>query len=111
MPTFLHAADLHLDSPLRGLDAREGAPAERIRKASRIALERMVDAALERGVDFVLLAGDIYDTRPAFETYLFFHGQMARLSEWWQAAIRELLAEERVSQEGKGRGTRYQLVR
>lgn len=81
MPSFLHAADLHLDSPLRGLDAREGAPAERIRKASRIALERMVDAALERGVDFVLLAGDIYDTRPAFETYLFFHGQMARLSK------------------------------
>lgn len=81
MPSFLHAADLHLDSPLRGLDAREGAPAERIRKASRVALERMVDAALERDVDFVLLAGDIYDTRPAFETYLFFHGQMARLSE------------------------------
>lgn len=81
MPTFLHAADLHLDSPLRGLEARGGASADRIRTASRIALARMVDAALERQVDFVLLAGDIYDTRPAFETYLFFHGQMVRLSE------------------------------
>lgn len=81
MPAFLHAADLHLDSPLRGLEARAGVSAERIRTASRVALTRMVDAALERQVDFVLLAGDIYDTRPAFESYLFFHGQMARLSE------------------------------
>ena len=81
MPTFLHAADLHLDSPLRGLDRKEGAPAQRIREASRIAMSRMVDAAIERRVAFVLLAGDIYDSQPAFETYLFFHRQMDRLSQ------------------------------
>jgi hypothetical protein len=44
--TFLHAADLHLDSPLRGLDA--DAPGERIRVASRAALTRLVDLALQR---------------------------------------------------------------
>lgn len=81
MPTFLHAADLHIDSPLRGLDRKEGAPAQRIRGASRIAFTRMVDAAIEQRVAFVLLAGDIYDSRPAFETYLFFHQQMDRLSQ------------------------------
>lgn len=80
MPVFLHAADLHLDSPLRGLDRKEGAPAQRIRAASRTAMERMVGAAIERRVTFVLLAGDIYDTQPAFETYLFFHQQMDRLA-------------------------------
>lgn len=80
MPTFVHAADLHLDSPLRGLDRKEGAPALRIRAASRVALQRMVDAAIEREVSFVVLAGDLYDTQPAFETYLAFHAQMARLS-------------------------------
>lgn len=80
MPTFLHAADLHIDSPLRGLERREGAPAQRIREASRVAMSRMVDAAIERRVAFVLLAGDIYDTQPVFETYLFFHGEMERLS-------------------------------
>lgn len=79
MPTFVHAADLHLDSPLRGLERKEGAPVERIRGASRKAFERLVDAAIEEEVAFVLLAGDIYDTQPAFETYLFFHGQMDRL--------------------------------
>ena len=57
--TFLHAADLHLDSPLRGLDP--DAPAERIRRATRDALVNMVDFAREKQVDFVLLAGDLYD--------------------------------------------------
>ena len=56
---FLHAADLHLDSPLRGLDP--AAPAERIRGATRQALVNLVDFALERRVAFVLLAGDLYD--------------------------------------------------
>ena len=56
---FLHAADLHLDSPLRGLD--EDAPAARIRDATRRALANLVDLALSERVDFVLLAGDLYD--------------------------------------------------
>ena len=57
--SFLHAADLHLDSPLRGLDPE--APVERIRRATRDALVNMIDFALERRVEFVLLAGDLYD--------------------------------------------------
>lgn len=81
MPTFLHAADLHLDSPLRGLDRKVGAPAGRIREASRIAFARMVDTAIARQVAFVLLAGDIYDSQPAFETFLFFRKHMERLSK------------------------------
>ena len=81
MPTFLHAADLHLDSPLRGLERKEGAPAERIRNASREAMGRMIKAAIERKVSFVLLAGDIYDTEPGFETYVFFRKRMEELEE------------------------------
>ena len=57
--TFLHAADLHLDSPLRGLD--RDAPGERIRRATRDALVNMVEFAREKQVAFVLLAGDLYD--------------------------------------------------
>ena len=30
---FVHAADLHIDSPMRGLDRYEGAPASRLRAA------------------------------------------------------------------------------
>ncbi|MBK1690759.1 metallophosphoesterase family protein [Ectothiorhodospira mobilis] len=77
---FLHAADLHIDSPLRGLDRYEGAPVERLRNATRAALERLVDAALARRVDFVLLAGDIFDRDwQDFHTGLFFREQMVRL--------------------------------
>ena len=57
--SFLHAADLHLDSPLRGLEA--DAPAEMIRGASRRALQALVDLALTERVAFLLLAGDLYD--------------------------------------------------
>jgi exonuclease SbcD len=77
---FIHAADLHIDSPLRGLDRYEGAPVERLRTATRAALERLVDLALSEGVDFVLLAGDIYDRDwQDFHTGLFFREQMVRL--------------------------------
>ena len=57
---FLHAADLHLDSPLRGLAAR-GDGARAFLSASRRALTALVDAAIARKVAFVVIAGDIYD--------------------------------------------------
>ncbi|HEY4173092.1 MAG TPA: DNA repair exonuclease [Rhodopila sp.] len=82
---FLHAADLHLDSPLRGLEADPSAPAELIRGATRRALGGLVDLAIDEKVDFVLIAGDIYDGDwPDFGTGLFFAAQMRRLA---QAAI------------------------
>lgn len=80
MFSFIHAADLHLDSPLRGLSRYEGAPVGRIRGATRRALENLVDLALERKVDFVLIAGDLYDgDQRDYDTALFFNRQMRRL--------------------------------
>lgn len=77
---FLHAADLHLDSPLRGLEADRDAPVEVIRGATRRALGRMVDLALSEHVAFVVIAGDIYDGDwPDFGTGMFFANQMRRL--------------------------------
>ena len=83
MVYFLHAADIHLDSPLKGLGRYgEDAPAEQIRLATRQALENLVDLALQEQVQFVLLAGDLYDGDwPDFNTGLFFVRQMARLRE------------------------------
>jgi DNA repair exonuclease len=77
---FIHAADLHIDSPLKGLDNYEGAPVDEIRGATRRALENLVNLAIEEKVAFVLLAGDIYDGDwPDFNTGLFFIKQMAIL--------------------------------
>jgi DNA repair protein SbcD/Mre11 len=58
---FLHCADLHLDSPLRGLEADPDAPADKIRGATREAFVNLVDFAIAQRVDFVVAAGDLYD--------------------------------------------------
>lgn len=78
--TFLHAADVHLDSPLRGLERYAGAPVEAIRGATRRAFENLVDLAIDESVAFVLIAGDLYDGDwKDYNTGLFFIAQMARL--------------------------------
>lgn len=70
---FLHAADIHLDSPLRGLDEYEGAPVQALRGAARNAFAGLIKLALAERVDFVILAGDLYDGDwPDYNTGLFF---------------------------------------
>lgn len=77
---IVHAADLHLDSPLRGLERYEGAPVERIRGATRRALENLVDLCLTEAADLLLIAGDLYDGNwKDYATGLFFSKQMSRL--------------------------------
>ena len=78
---FLHCADLHLDSPLRGLEADPSAPAEDIRGATRQAFRNLVDFAINENVDFVVAAGDLYDGDwQDWRTGHFLIGQVARLS-------------------------------
>lgn len=82
MYKFIHAADIHLDSPLRGLSRYESAPAESIRDACRRAFENLVDLAIEENVAFVLLAGDLYDGDwKDYSTGIFLSQQMGRLGK------------------------------
>jgi DNA repair exonuclease SbcCD nuclease subunit len=79
---FIHTADIHLDSPLKGLEAHDDAPVDEIRGASRRAFDNLIDLALEEAVDFVLIAGDLYDGDwKDYNTGLFFAGRMGRLSD------------------------------
>jgi len=59
--TFLHAADLHLDTPFEGLVRVAPEIGEALRDASLVAFDRLVDRALKERVAFVVLAGDVYD--------------------------------------------------
>ena len=78
---FIHAADVHLDSPLRGLSRYESAPAASIRNACRRAFENLVDLAIEEKVSFVLLAGDLYDGDwKDYSTGIFLSRQMGQLA-------------------------------
>lgn len=79
---FLHAADLHLDSPLRGLDRYEGAPVDDVRGATRRAFENLVATALSERVDLVVISGDLYDGDwPDHNTGLFFVKGVTQLAE------------------------------
>lgn len=86
---FLHAADVHLDSPLKGLERYEGAPADEIRGATRRAFDNLVELAIQEEAAFLLLAGDLYDGDwKDYNTGLFFVSRMRRLEE---AGIRVFL--------------------
>jgi len=79
---FIHTADIHLDSPLRGLSAYPDAPAARLRTATRDAFYNLVSRSIEEAVDFVVIAGDVYDGDwKDFNTGLFFVRQMGRLRQ------------------------------
>lgn len=80
MFTFLHAADIHLDSPLRGLEGYADAPIDQIRQATRRAFDNLIDLAIEEQVAFVLLSGDLYDGDwKDYNTGLFFIDRISRL--------------------------------
>lgn len=86
---FIHAADLHIGAPFRGLRELSPAWSERLVAAIPEAYERVVDAALEQAVDFVVFAGDIFDNaRASYGDYLRFFRGLERLSE---AGIRSYL--------------------
>lgn len=58
---FLHAADLHLDSPFRGMAELPPVIRERVKQSTFQALTNLVEIALAEQVDFLVIAGDVYD--------------------------------------------------
>ena len=80
--SFLHAADLHIDSPLHGLSRKSPEQAQRIASASRAAFENLISCAIEEECRFVLLAGDLFDGDwKDYRTGTVFASQMRRLEE------------------------------
>lgn len=77
---FIHAADIHLDSPLTGLSAYADAPTELLRTATRDAFSNLVSEAIDEQVDFMVIAGDLYDGNwKDYNTGVFFSCEMGRL--------------------------------
>ncbi len=78
---FIHCADLHLDSPLRGLAVNTNAPEDQLRSATRRALENLVTLSIREKIRFLLIAGDIFDGDwQDYNTGLFFNACMGRLN-------------------------------
>lgn len=79
---FVHAADIHLDSPLRSLALRDPALAELIGNATRRAFVSVVNLCLDEQVDALLLSGDLYDgEQTSMKTARFLADQIQKLHE------------------------------
>lgn len=87
--TFIHAADIHLDSPLHGLSRKDEDFSRLVRGATRKAFSNVVDLAIEEGAAFVVIAGDLYDgSWKDQSTGQFAIAQLARLT---RAGIRSVI--------------------
>ncbi|WP_096201490.1 metallophosphoesterase family protein [Bacillus sp. FJAT-45350] len=58
---FIHTADLHLDSPFKGLRYLPDRIHSQVQESTFESFTRIVSYAIKEKVDFVLIAGDIYD--------------------------------------------------
>lgn len=79
---FVHAADLHLDSPLLALSRQDARQVERMRRATREAFEHLIDLCIEQEVALLVLAGDLYDHDcPNMQIAVFLRNQLRRLEQ------------------------------
>lgn len=81
---FIHAADLHLDSPFRGLANSKMPTAllQRMQQSTFEAATRVFDAAINNQVDFVLLVGDLFDrAEQSINAKYFLNQQLNRLND------------------------------
>lgn len=78
---FVHAADLHLDSPFRGMSPLPEAIRERVRESTFRALDALVELAVRERADFVVFSGDVYDAADrSLRAQLRFQAALRRLA-------------------------------
>ncbi|TDB37636.1 MAG: DNA repair exonuclease [Actinobacteria bacterium] len=58
---FIHAADLHLDAPFGGIDAQDSRVRDALAASTYRALDALAAACIERGADFLVISGDVYN--------------------------------------------------
>lgn len=79
---FIHAADLHLDSPFKGIGEVSPGLRDTLQGSTFEAFRRIVDRAIQAKADFVVFAGDLYDGRDrSLRALVEFRRQMERLAE------------------------------
>lgn len=79
---FVHTADLHLDAPFQGIEASDARVRAELVEATYAAFERVVDVALERRAEFVVIAGDVYNSRDkSLRAQLRFQASAERLAD------------------------------
>jgi exonuclease SbcD len=87
---FVHAADLHLDAPFAGVDASDPRVKSALVASPFEAFERIIALCLDEKVDFLVVAGDVYDNARNFSAQLRFQQAAIRLA---RAGISVFVAE------------------
>lgn len=59
--SFIHASDLHLDSPFVGISNESEDVARALRSATFEAYDRLIELCIDKKVQFLVIAGDVYD--------------------------------------------------
>ncbi|MCD4844612.1 MAG: DNA repair exonuclease [Methanosarcinales archaeon] len=60
--SFIHTADLHLDSPFTGITKIDPKIGKKLVRSTFQAYETIIDLCIDKKVDFLLIAGDIYNS-------------------------------------------------
>ena len=80
MVKFIHAADLHLDSPFKSRSKMPSNIVNALMNSTFVAAKRMFDYAIENKVDFVILSGDVFDANNrSLKSEIFLKEQFERL--------------------------------
>lgn len=80
--SFIHTADLHLDSPFKGIFEISSEVSSELTNATFNAFDKIIDLCIEKQVDFLLIAGDVYDGADrSLRAQLRFQEGLKRLSE------------------------------
>jgi len=79
---FLHAADLHLDTPFVGISDFSKDLQKELKESTYKAAEKLFETAVAEQVDFVILAGDIFDdTDSSLKAQMFLKAEFEKLDQ------------------------------
>jgi len=81
MIKFIHTADLHLDTPFKGLSLWNDDLASKLKEATFNSFRKIIDLCIQEKADFMIIAGDIFDSEnKSLAAQLKFVDELKRLS-------------------------------
>lgn len=79
---FIHTADLHLDTPFRGLTSWNQELAGKLKDSTFHSFHKIIDLCIKENVDFLIISGDIFDSQnKSLAAQLKFVSELRRLSD------------------------------
>jgi len=79
---FIHTADLHLDTPFKGLSSWNRDLAGKLKDATFKSFGKIIDLCLKENVDFLVISGDVFESdNLSLAAQLKFVSELRRLSD------------------------------